>query len=158
MQFRLLKYLRWLYLAGPIQLLMRQLFLFLGFIASAGIAHGQINISSVQQNVQATNVLQYDVTFNTDVDAKTWVSYYYLDGADTVWKHTGINETPSTIHAFTLLGLVSSTQYTFRANAFDETGCVSSSDETFTTAALPGDLPSLDSMWSGNDVTLPDTF
>lgn len=101
-----------------------------------------ISFSSLSHNVQATNVLRYDVSFNVSPDARAYVEYYYLDGTDTIWGYTEIQDSAAT-HAFTLVGLVSAKAYRFRPAAFDVSGISYGTWTNFTTAALPFGLPSI---------------
>jgi len=104
-----------------------------------------ISFSSLTHNVQATNVLRYDVSFSVSPDARAYVEYYYLDGTDTIWGYTEIQDSAAA-HDFTLVGLVSSTAYRFRPAAFDASGISYGSWTSFTTAALPSALPSITSV------------
>lgn len=107
-----------------------------------GYATASITISSLTYNVQANNVLRYDVDFNVSPPARAYVEYYYLDGTDTIWGYTNIADSAAT-HSFTLVGLVASTSYRFRAAAFDASGISYGTWTDFTTAALPTGLPSI---------------
>ncbi len=99
-----------------------------------------ISITALNHAVQPTNVLRYDVSFNVAPASRAYVEYYYLDGTDTIWGYTNITDSAAT-HQFTLVGLVASTNYRFRAAAFDTTGISYGAWTDFTTGALPSGLP-----------------
>lgn len=101
-----------------------------------------ITINSLNFAAQANNVLRYDVDFSVSPASRAYVEYYYLDGTDTIWGYTNIADSVAN-HSFTLVGLVASTSYRFRAAAFDATGVYYGSWTDFTTAALPNGLPSI---------------
>lgn len=115
----------------------------------------QITISNVNHSVHSNNVLRYNVTFNTDVPAKSWVDYYFIDGVDTVWNRSHITDAQSTSHSINVIGLLPEMDYTYTVSAFDENGCTNGTGGTFLTDTLPANLPWLDSIWAGNDTNLP---
>jgi hypothetical protein len=120
-----------------------------------GSANAQINISNLQDNVHANNTIRYDVTFNTDVNARSFVSYYYVDGTDTIRANTGVQDVSSTSHSITVMGLVAQTTYNYIAWAFDSTGCYPSNQMSFTTDTIPSNLPIIDSIWTDTTMQLP---
>lgn len=137
---------------------MRKSLLLCALIFSSVSALAQITFSNVNNTVQANNVLRYDVSFNTNTAAKTWVDYYFIDASDTVFNSTSISSNAATSHNTTIVGLVPQTQYTYAVNAFDETGCYQAVGGTFTTDTLPAGLPFMDSLATSNNTALPGYF
>ena len=137
---------------------MRRLSTLLILLALAVSSQAQIIFSNVNHAAQATNVLRYDITFNTNVAAKTWVEYYHLEAGDTIWEKTGITETAGTAHMVTLVGLLDSMAYNYTVWGFDAVGCDEGAGGSFMTDTVPSNLPILDSLWAGNDETLPGYF
>jgi len=124
-------------------------------VFSVMATQAQITVSGVAHSVHSNNVLRYTVDYTTDIAAKSWVDFYYLDGMDTVKRSTDIDVTASTSHQVELIGLVPQTNYTYTTWAFDNTGCYAGPSGTFVTDSLPAGLPFIDSLALANDVNLP---
>lgn len=125
---------------------MKQLIATLLLLASVcTLGHAAISFSGLSHGIQANNVLRYNVSFSVSPAARAYVQYYHLEGTDTIWGYTDIKDSAAN-HQFTLLGLLPQTTYRFRPAAFDVDGIFYDGWNTFTTAALPNDIPTITSV------------
>ncbi|MEM7041160.1 MAG: aryl-sulfate sulfotransferase, partial [Bacteroidota bacterium] len=118
-------------------------------VASASVSFAQLSVSGTAAAAHPDNVLRYDVSFTVSSSALAYVEYGYWNGTDSIWNGTHV-EGPGTNHTITVVGLMPSTDYHFRAVAMDSTGCYAGTNLATTTTAIPAGLGvgGMDSTWA----------